>query len=357
MYPAVKAALLIGLLAVGVNVYIGWSPPTLSPQVEAWKNQGHFYLYNNEQYIFYRDIVGEGSSDEVLVCLHGFPTSSYDWSRMIGQLKQRFGRIIAPDFLGLGFSSKPFFYMVVNAETESIEKVYYNYTIVEQADMVVNLLVHLQVKSLHILAHDIGDTVCQEILHRYNTNVTGSVISPFSIRSVCLTNGGIFPDTHIPTSGQQLLVNPILGPIGTQLMNKWLFSRSLSAVFGAGRKPAQAELDDWWAILRYNDGNLVLGRMLYYIEERRVYQDKWTNALRNAVVPVHMIYGLADPVNPPPFAEIYKKRLPKASITTLPDDVGHYVTWEAPGDVIVDYWKFVDGVSNSLGGNIGEKVN
>lgn len=42
-----------------------------------------------------------------LLCLHGFPTSSLDWYKLFPQLRRKFGRVIAPDFLGLGFSDKP----------------------------------------------------------------------------------------------------------------------------------------------------------------------------------------------------------------------------------------------------------
>lgn len=42
-----------------------------------------------------------------LVLLHGFPTSSLDWYKVLPYLRRRFDRIIAPDFIGFGFSDKP----------------------------------------------------------------------------------------------------------------------------------------------------------------------------------------------------------------------------------------------------------
>ena len=55
----------------------------------------------------YLDARANGSNDLVLLCLHGFPTSSFDWYKVWPDLKLNFNRIIAPDLLGFGFSDKP----------------------------------------------------------------------------------------------------------------------------------------------------------------------------------------------------------------------------------------------------------
>src|SRR3546814_12871876 len=72
------------------------------------------------QRIFYRD-QGQG---EVLLCLHGFPTASWDWHRLWPALTAT-RRVIALDFLGYGFSSKP---------------EHHTYSAAEQADIVLALM-------------------------------------------------------------------------------------------------------------------------------------------------------------------------------------------------------------------------
>ena len=42
----------------------------------------------------------------------------------------------------------------------------HNYTIMEQADITEHLLHQLEVPRVHILAHDYGDTVAQELIAR-----------------------------------------------------------------------------------------------------------------------------------------------------------------------------------------------
>jgi pimeloyl-ACP methyl ester carboxylesterase len=51
--------------------------------------------------------VDEGKGDRVYLCLHGEPTWSYLYRRMIPPLVASGGRVVAPDFIGFGRSDKP----------------------------------------------------------------------------------------------------------------------------------------------------------------------------------------------------------------------------------------------------------
>lgn len=67
-----------------------------------WRARGTYAEHRGHR-VF---VVDEGSGEDVLLCLHGFPSSSWDWNRMWGELVARF-RVVAPDLLGYGFSAKP----------------------------------------------------------------------------------------------------------------------------------------------------------------------------------------------------------------------------------------------------------
>ena len=69
--------------------------------LDAWRAFGKQYNHNGHN-VFYRE-EGEGP---VLLCIHGFPTASWDWHRIWGSLTSHY-RVIAPDMLGFGFSDKP----------------------------------------------------------------------------------------------------------------------------------------------------------------------------------------------------------------------------------------------------------
>ena len=87
-----------------------------------------------------------------LLLIHGYPTSSWDWTFIWDGLRPHF-RLVAMDMLGFGLSDKP----------RDID-----YAIAMQADFQEALLAHLGAGAAHVFAHDYGDTVGQELLARHN---------------------------------------------------------------------------------------------------------------------------------------------------------------------------------------------
>jgi pimeloyl-ACP methyl ester carboxylesterase len=54
------------------------------------------------------------------------------------------------------------------------------------------LLAHMGVSEVHVLAHDYGDTVGQELLARHNERAKAGD-STLSLKSICFLNGGTSP--------------------------------------------------------------------------------------------------------------------------------------------------------------------
>uniref|UniRef100_A0A8C5QPN6 Mesoderm specific transcript n=2 Tax=Leptobrachium leishanense TaxID=445787 RepID=A0A8C5QPN6_9ANUR len=317
----------VGLLTVPlVAVYLHIPPPNLSPALYSWRSSGVFFTFQ-EQHIFYRDSQGTVGNSDVVILLHGFPTSSYDWYKVWEGLLQRFHRVIALDFLGFGFSDKPRLH---------------HYSIFEQATIVEALIGHLGLsdQKVNVLSHDYGDTVAQELLYRYDHQRKGHI----NIGSLCLSNGGIIPEVHHPRLIQKLLKDGgIFSPILTRLMNFFMFSRGLGEVFGPHTQPSEAEFWDMWTALRNNEGNLVVDSILQYINQRRKHRDRWVDALSNSSVPLHLIYGPLDPVNPHPlFLEHYTKLISKSTISVLDDHISHYPQLEDPTGFLNAYLGFIN---------------
>ncbi|VTJ84153.1 Hypothetical predicted protein [Marmota monax] len=134
--------------------YLHIPPPQLSPALHSWKTSGKLFTYKG-LHIFYQDSVGVVGSPEIVVLLHGFPTSSYDWYKIWEGLTLRFHRVIALDFLGFGFSDKA-------------------------ASIMEALLRHLGLQNsrINLLSHDYGDIVAQELLYRGLTPVFGPYTRP-----------------------------------------------------------------------------------------------------------------------------------------------------------------------------------
>ncbi|MGH8455728.1 MAG: alpha/beta fold hydrolase [Stenotrophobium sp.] len=286
---------------------------------DEWKLAGRRYDWQGHD-IFYRD---EGAGDAALLCIHGFPTSSWDWLALWPRLCQRFTRVIAPDMLGFGFSAKP---------------VRHNYSLMEQAGLHEALLASLGVKRVHLLAHDYGVSVAQELLARQMERGAQGL----QIASVTLLNGGLFPESHRITSTQKLLRSP-LGMVATRLMTRGRFGQSLAVVFGPRTKPGPREIDQFWQIIQHNNGARIMHRLIRYVGERRVHRERWVGALVNTPVPLRLINGPLDPVSGAHMVERYRELVPHPDIVSLPG-IGHYPQVEAPGQVLEALFAFHSGL-------------
>ncbi|XP_052266872.1 mesoderm-specific transcript protein-like isoform X1 [Dreissena polymorpha] len=319
-----KAMIWVVAVTAATLGYLNIPPPPLSATLKNWRKKGSVLKYKDFD-IFY--IVEDGFKDDgsTLLCIHGFPTSSHDYSKVLNGLKQHFEQIVLVDMLGFGFSDKP---------------MNYDYLIKEQADIHESLLVSLNLSHAHVLSHDYGDTVALELLHRFNHNE-----AKFHIDSLSMLNGGVFPETNHPMVSQQLLLMPVIGPTLAHLSFYAAFKRSLARTFGPESQPTEEEMKDFYALVRNKNGNIANARLIHYITQRGENKDRWVGALQKTQVPVQMIYGPADPVNPPAFVDYYKKVVPNPRIHVLGSRVGHYPQWEDPDGVLIAYQSFLQFVS------------
>jgi pimeloyl-ACP methyl ester carboxylesterase len=269
---------------------------------EEWRSAGEYFRWEGHS-IFYR---AQGGGDRALLLIHGFPTASWDFDRLWPALSQRYDHVVTLDMLGFGFSDKP---------REHV------YSMVEQADVHEALLEKRGIRHVDILAHDYGVSVAQELLARDFERQ----VKPYSIGSVTLLNGGLFPETHRMTGTQRLLRSP-LGPLVTKLMNERLFSKSFSVVFGPQTKPNAAELHDFWSLVQYNKGADVMHLLIAYISERRFNR---------------LINGPEDPVSGAHMVQRYRELINNPDVVSLPG-IGHYPQTEAPEQVLQAFFEFQD---------------
>jgi len=246
----------------------------------------------------------------VLVLVHGFPTASWDFAKLWPALTRDF-RVIAADMLGFGFSAKPSDH---------------RYSIFEQADLFEALVTERGIERYHVLAHDYGDTVAQELLARDRTRTTPR------LASVCLLNGGLFPETHRPLAIQRLLLGP-LGPVVSRFTNRRAFERSMRRIFGAQTPPSPDELDSLWQLVSHDDGHRIFHRLIPYMRERRENRERWVGALVDAHVPLGLIVGAADPISGAHMVARYRELVGHGYVAELPG-IGHYPQIETPGQVL-----------------------
>ena len=167
-----------------------------------------------------------------------------------------------------------------------------------------SVLKELGIGTVHVVSHDYGNTVMQEILARRKERGIG-----FRIKSLCFLNGALFPETHRPILAQKILISP-LGPLFGRLIPASRFSASLASVFGPDTQPTARELDDFIEIFRFNGGKRIAHKLIRYMRERSVYRERWLDALRSIDFPFRFINGLDDPVSGRHLVKRFRELLP-----------------------------------------------
>ena len=271
---------------------------------DEWRAKGDYFEWRGER-IFYR---AEGRGEPV-VLIHGFPTASWDWSPLWPALVERY-RVLTLDMIGFGFSAKPRDFA---------------YSILAQADLFGALLAREQVTRYHLVAHDYGLTVAQELLARQRDDAAAPRIT-----TVCLLNGGMFPEAHRPLLTQKLLASP-LGPLLARLSSYRTFAQAMRRIWGSHPVP-EAELRGMWQLITTHDGMRVMPKLIGYMAERRRHRERWVGAVVDAAMPVRLIDGLDDPISGAHMVARYRELVSNPDVVELPG-VGHYPQLEAPADV------------------------
>lgn len=282
---------------------------------EEWLSLGDYFLFR-EHKIFYREQIN--SDKPTLLLLHGFPTASWDWEAMWPLLTNHFN-LIAVDFLGFGFSAKPH---------------PHNYSIDEQVDLLIAFLKMKDLNELHVMAHDYAVSVAQELLARQQAGELSILIN-----SICFLNGGMFPQAYRPRLIQKLLLSP-LGPALSIFINQGSLDRNFKAIFGAGQQPDKKYLAACWRVITYNNGKRVVPYVIQYLKDRKRNAARWTEAVREAKLPLRLINGPEDPISGERLAKRYQEIAAQADVIRLPG-IGHYPNVEAPALVVQHYLDFI----------------
>lgn len=301
------------------------SPASISTSPFKSKNLNDWYQRGQVSQLSGNDIfiIDEGEKDKpVILLIHGFPTSSYDFMGIWPSLLKQY-RLISLDMLGFGFSDKP------NKR---------DYTIHKQADLFDALISKLDLKEFHVLAHDYGVSVAQELLAR---QIDGTGKGKWL--SCALLNGGLFPETHQALLIQKLMLSP-LGKWINKLTGFKQFGHSFSTVFGEHTKPSETELSEFWEAINFNDGRHVFHNLITYINDRREHRSRWVDCLQNSPIPLGLINGSVDPVSGRHLVVRYKELNGRLDYLKELPLIGHYPQVEASNDVATAYLTFLSAL-------------
>jgi pimeloyl-ACP methyl ester carboxylesterase len=277
----------------------------MTDRVERWRALGRLEGVAGRR-LYVQERPGDGP---LLVFLHGFPSSSYDWRDVADALPGR--RMLMFDFLGFGLSDKPRDHV---------------YSLAWQADAVEELVARTGAERVVLVAHDMGTSVATELFAR---DLEGRLAMP--AEAAVLFNGSVLLHRASLTTGQKLLRSPA-GPLFARLTNERSFRRSFAALFSAEHPLSDDEAADQWALLRHAGGGRLLHRTIHYLDERERLTDRWHGGFRDWPGRLSLAWGLRDPVATTRVLDGLRELRPQAPVEELPA-LGHYPQIEDPAAI------------------------
>ena len=274
----------------------------LTTRVEEWRESGTRESINGRDlYVFRRPADGP-----LLLFLHGFPSSSYDWRPLLEADPGL--NAIGLDFLGFGLSDKPADHL---------------YTLAWQADAVEELIEREGSPEVFVVAHDMGTSVATELMAR---ELDGH--GRLQIIGAMLFNGSILLDRASPTPGQKLLRSR-LGSLFARLTTATGFRLQFARIFSKSYPLTPQDADDQWCLMAHLGGTRIGHKTIHYMDERDRYTERWHGAVRDWPGALSLTWGLQDPVATTAVLDGLRELRPGVPVHELPE-LGHYPQIERP---------------------------
>lgn len=253
--------------------------------------------------------VDEGAGDPV-VMVHGNPTWSFYFRKLVRALRATH-RVIAPDHIGCGLSSRP----SSNA---------YSFSLAQRVNDFAQLIDHLALPSrITLVLHDWGGMIGMAYAARY----------PERIGRLVLMNTAAFrlPATKSLPMSLKLCRTPALGALLVRGLNA--FSRGAVHTCVTKRMPRAARAGYLAPYRSWNDRRAVHR----FVQDIPLSPDhpSWAEVVRTeeglaamTTVPTLVMWGAQDFVFDDHFLEEWRRRLPHAEVHRFAD-AGHYVLEDA----------------------------
>jgi len=278
----------------------------VNSRVGAWRDAGRDEEFRGRRI----HLFGRGGGGPLLLLLHGFPSSSYDWRLLLDS--ETTHAVLAPDFLGFGLSEKP-------RDHE--------YTLHWQADMTEELVRRSDhTGPVFFVAHDMGTSVANELMAR---DIEGSL--EMDLTGGLLLNGSMVQDAASPTLGQRILRSAV-GGLFSRLSSERFFRQQFGSIFSPDHPLTDEEAEDQWELVCADGGRTINHKTIAYMDERFKHADRWHGAIRDWQKPLSVAWGMLDPVATEQVLDAVIALRPGAPVTRF-EDLGHYPQIEDPGRV------------------------
>jgi pimeloyl-ACP methyl ester carboxylesterase len=266
--------------------------------------------------VFYRE-AGPKTAQAILL-LHGFPTSSHMFRKLIPALARRY-RVVAPDLPGFGFSDAP-------------DGKQFPYTFAHLAEVMARFTETVGLERFAIYVFDYGAPVGLRL----------AMAHPERISAIISQNGNAYEEGlsagwnpiqkywKEPSAENRAALREFLTPEAT----KWQYTHGVDDETRVA--PESYTLDS--ALLgRAGNDEIQLNLFLDYASNVALYP-KFQEYFRTRRPPLLAVWGNKDPFFLPPGAEAFRRDIPGAEIHFF--DTGHFALETHAGeigDAIVDF--------------------
>jgi pimeloyl-ACP methyl ester carboxylesterase len=283
---------------------------------------GHHRIKVDGVHVFYREA---GPADApVILLLHGFPTSSFQYRELIPRLADRY-RVIAPDLPGFGFTEVP------------VERGYtYNFDALAKTMFAFTQALNLRRYAMYVF--DYGAPVGFRL----------ALMAPEQVSAILSQNGNAYEEGlgdawqpiqrywREPSLDNRNSIRAGLTPEGIR------HEYSVGIPDPALIKPEGYTLD---AALMARPGNIdiQLDLFLDYANNVKLYP-KFQEYFRTAKPPLLAVWGQFDPYFIPAGAKAFQRDIPNATIKFLP--TGHFALETHLEEIAAETRQFLIGINH-----------
>ena len=256
--------------------------------------------------VFYLD---EGVGEAVF-CLHGVPTSSFLYRKIVPALARRGLRGVAIDLPGLGLSDRP----------EDFKYLFSRFATVCQ-----QLLDQLGVAQFHLVVHDIGAPVGLALAARNRERV----------KSLTVLNSMLDIENFTKPLPMRPFALPVLGEAELATMNHttWRLMLEYAGLEDIDAVP-EAERNAYIDLLKREDGGSAFLKIMRNFEQTEEFSRLCYSAVHDAPYPIQLIWGKNDRfLDPETYAAQFQAAAPDAPLYLV--ESKHFLQEEFP-DFIVD---------------------
>jgi pimeloyl-ACP methyl ester carboxylesterase len=208
---------------------------------------------------------------EAVVCIHGVPTSSFLYRKVINSLADKGYRGICVDLPGLGLSARP----------ED-----FDYTFSGLADFLAKAVKELGLEKYHLVVHDIGGPIGFAL----------ATLQREKILSITILNTWL----DVVNFEKPLVMRPfeknILGEAELKVIshNTWPIMFKSMGVVNDEEIPSE-EIKAYVDLLKREDHGKAFLKIMRNFEDSEEFRDRCYSAVQNVKYPVQAVWGAKDP--------------------------------------------------------------